>query len=377
MSGRERDIEAFLARAGWASARRSKLAGDASARRYERVTKAGATAVLMDAPPEPGEVSKGQATGYSAAARLAVGCGPFSAIAHYLRAEGLSAPEILFQDIPQGLMLLEDLGDDLFVRKMDGAKSAGAEDVLYGAAIDLLAAFHTRPAPEEIKGADGPAYRVPRYEASVYQVEADLLIDWYVPALRGAPVLENERAAYHASWARAFAAIANATPVLALRDFHAGNLIWLNGRKGVQRIGLLDFQDGLIGHPAYDVVSLLQDARRDVSPQLEARMLARYIAASKSRPGFSEEEFRSTYAILGAQRNAKIVGIFTRLSRRDGKPVYLQHLPRVWRYLERDLAHPALAAVAELLAEAVPAAERTRCPTPAEPGFAPPERKAS
>jgi aminoglycoside/choline kinase family phosphotransferase len=184
------------------------------------------------------------------------------------------------------------------------------------------------------------------------------------------------RTAYHAAWAEAFTHLDAREPVLCLRDYHAGNLIWLPERPGPARVGLLDFQDGLLGSPAYDLVSLLQDARRDVSPALEQAMLGRYIAAAKQRPGFDADRFRLAYAILGAQRNAKIVGIFTRLSRRDGKPVYLRHLPRVWRHLSADLDHPALKPLRTWFERQIPAAARAQIPV-AEGGFAPAQKVAS
>jgi aminoglycoside/choline kinase family phosphotransferase len=384
MKARDQAIEEFLAKAGWAGAVRAPLAGDASARRYERVRRADGSrmAVLMDAPPEPGEAKSSpggalRASGYSAAARLAVDCRPFVAIAHYLAGKGLSAPALYAEDIPQGLLLLEDLGDDLFVRLLGETGAAKDEARLYMAAVDLLAAAHAGETRAELPLPGGARYALPRYEPSVYQIEADLLIDWYLPALRGAPLSEAERDAYHAAWAPVLGLLGGERPVLVLRDYHAGNLLWLPERPGPASVGLLDFQDGLLGSAAYDLVSLLQDARRDVAPALELAMLERYIAAAKMGPGFDEDQARLAYAILGAQRNAKIVGIFTRLSRRDGKPVYLRHLPRVWRYLTADLAHPALAELRRWFDDAVPHAARIATPRAESEGFAPLQKAAS
>jgi aminoglycoside/choline kinase family phosphotransferase len=381
MSARDAAIAAFLTQAGWGKAVRAPLAGDASARRYERVRKGSRKAVLMDAPPEPGEAVTGpqgalRASGYSAAARLAVDCRPFVAIATYLSQQGLSAPKIFAADIAQGLLLLEDLGDDLFVRLLGETQDGAGEEQLYEAAVDLLAAAHTGARLDQLPLADGSHFALKRYEPSVYQIEADLLIDWYLPALRGAGPNTAERSAYHAAWTETLSLLDTASPVLCLRDYHAGNLIWLPDRAGPARVGLLDFQDGLLGSPAYDLVSLLQDARRDVSPQLEQRMLERYITASRGRAGFDERGFRLAYAILGAQRNAKIVGIFTRLSRRDGKPVYLRHMPRVWRHLSADLAHPRLAPLRAWFDSMIPAAARAAIPAP-EGGFAPAQKVGS
>jgi N-acetylmuramate 1-kinase len=380
--GRDQEIDAFLAGAGWEGAARAPLAGDASARRYERVRHQGRMAVLMDAPPEPGEAKSGpggavRASGYSAAARLAVDCRPFVAIAGYLAAKGLSAPRIYAADIAQGLLLLEDLGDDLFVRLLGEKSAAEGETRLYEAAVDLLAASHAVDDPAEVPLPAGGHYSLPRYEPPVYQIEADLMIDWYLPALRGQALPEAERRAYHAAWAPMLDALGAERPVLALRDYHAGNLLWLPGRTGPARVGLLDFQDGLLGPAAYDLVALLQDARRDVSPLLEERMLARYIEQAGARGDFNEARFRLAYAILGAQRNSKIVGIFTRLSRRDGKAVYLRHLPRVWRYLTTDLAHPALSPLRAWFDEAVPHALRIAAPRAESEGFAPQRKAAS
>jgi aminoglycoside/choline kinase family phosphotransferase len=377
MTGRDGTIESFLTKAGWGSATRGPLAGDASARRYERIRFQGQTAVLMDAPPEPGEAKVGRASGYSAAARLAVDCRPFVAIAGYLAAKGLSAPKVYADDVPQGLLLLEDLGDDLFVRLLGETGAAKDETRLYEAAVDLLIASHAQGDGPTLPLPDSTPYTVPRYEPSVYQIEADLLIDWYLPALRHATLPAAERSAYHAAWAQILPLLEGERPVLVLRDFHAGNLLWLPEREGPARVGLLDFQDGLLGCAAYDLVSLLQDARRDVPPLLEERMLARYIDAAKTRAGFDEARFRLAYAILGAQRNAKIVGIFTRLSRRDGKPVCLRHLPRVWRYLTADLAHPALAPLRGWFDAAVPHAMRIAAPMAETEGFAPLRQAAS
>lgn len=375
MSGRERSIDSFLERAGWTSARRAPLAGDASARRYERITKAGATAVLMDAPVEPGEIKP---AGYSAIARLAVDCRPFVAVSSHLVTRGLSAPAVYSHAIGEGLLLLEDLGDDLFVRLLGEAGSGDTERKFYETAVDLLAVLHREQVPATLQLPGSETYAVPRYDRAVYQVEADLLIDWYFPALAGRPVTEGERAAYHAAWGQVLPYLEGGREVLTLRDFHAGNLLWLTDRRGVRRVGLLDFQDALIGHPAYDLVSLLQDARRDVSPTLQADMLERYIRRSRRRRllRFNEADFRRAYAILGVQRNAKIVGIFTRLSKRDGKPVYLRHMPRVWRYLNAGLAHPALAPLAAWFDATIPRNVRLMS-IEHDQRFAPPVRAAS
>lgn len=312
---REAEIAAFLAAAGWGAARRAPLAGDASPRRYERLTLDGRRAVLMDA-----------ARGPEVDAR------PFLAVTAWLRAEGFSAPEVYAADAEAGLALLEDLGDDLFARVL--TRRPEAEDALYAAAVDLLAALHDRAPPAPSDGwTPGP------YDASAYRRESRLAVDWYLPAATGAPVAPERAAAFDAALDACLSALPEARPVAVLRDYHAENLLWLPSRPGLARIGLLDYQDLLVGHPAYDLVSLLEDARRDTGDALRAAMAARYAAAT----GWNAEALSAAVHILGAQRNLKILGIFARLCRRDGKPAYLALMPRVWDHVVRDLAHPALA----------------------------------
>jgi len=330
MADRDAIIRAFLDRAGWSGAARRPLAGDASFRRYDRVTDQAGTrrAVLMDAPPGKEDVR------------------PFLAIDAHLRARGLAAPEVLAADADAGLVLLEDLGDALYTRVLDAG--AGDEATLYAAAVDVLAALHARP-PE---GLDPPPY-----DDALLMAEAALFIDWFLPAATGRAVTGAARDAFHAAWRAVLPLARTAPPRLTLRDYHADNLIWLPEREGPRRVGLLDFQDAVLGAPAYDLVSLLEDARRDVAPETVAAMRARYLAA---RPETDAGAFDAAYAVLGAQRNCKIVGIFTRLWRRDGKPAYLDYLPRVWAHLARDLAHPALAPVRAWFDAAVPPRLRAR-----------------
>lgn len=285
---------AFLESCGWGEGRIVPLAGDASFRRYFRVLGDGRSAVLMDAPPEH-EDSR-----------------PFLMVAEHLQALGFAAPCILARDLERGLILLEDFGDARMAEVI--AADPSREIPIYSAVIDLVRALHTH---------DGGA--LPPYDLAVLKREAALFPEWYLPAVG----LEDAEG-WTGAWASALAYVADARSATVLRDYHAENIMLLEDGT----LGLLDFQDALAGHPAYDLVSLLQDARRDVSPELEAAMLAHY--------GPIDE---AAYAILGAQRNTKILGIFTRLWKRDGKPRYLTYQPRVWRYLERDLAHPALASV--------------------------------
>ena len=310
MSDRDQAIEAFLARAGWAGATRRRLAGDASFRRYERIAGPRGRAMLMDAPPPQEDVR------------------PFLLIAEHLRALGYSAPAIFAEDRERGLLLIEDFGDDTFTRLL----AAGAdEQQLYNLAVDLLIELHRNPRATSVA--------LPPYDEARLLAEASLLTDWYLPAT-GHALPADAREEYLSLWRRAFAVFADAAPALVLRDYHVDNLMRLEGRSSIAACGLLDFQDAVIGPAAYDLVSLLEDARRDVTPGVIAAMRTRYAAAF---PRLDRAQFDTAYAVLGAQRNAKIVGIFTRLMVRDKKPHYLAHIPRVWRLLEGDLAHPALA----------------------------------
>ncbi|MBL28633.1 MAG: aminoglycoside phosphotransferase [Rhodospirillaceae bacterium] len=324
-SERGEAISAFLADAGWGGVAVVPLAGDASFRRYFRLEDGGRRAVLMDAPPPHEDVR------------------PFAAMGRHLSGLGYSAPAILAEDAETGLLLLEDLGDATYTRCL---ATGGDEPALYAAAVDLLADLH-RAAP--------PASLAP-YDEAAYLREADLLIDWFWPAVDPGANPDAVRAAYHDAWRAVLPEWRANDVVLVLRDYHADNLMWLPDRSGHARVGLLDFQDALAGSPAYDVVSLLEDARRDVRPALADAMIGRYCRAA----GCDEEGFRASYAILGAQRNAKIVGIFTRLARRDGKPLYLDLIPRVWRLLEGDLGHPALAPVRAWFDATIPPEKRGR-----------------
>jgi aminoglycoside/choline kinase family phosphotransferase len=303
---------AFLAAHGWGDCDILPLAGDASFRRYFRIVAPGRSAVLMDAPP-PQEDPR-----------------PFLAVAEHLEGLGFAPPAVLARDLDHGLVLLQDFGDARMREVVDAAPEA--EQRVYRDAVDLLIGLHAHAAAPSLKP----------YDMAEYQREAALFTEWYAPAVG----IEVDADGYRAAWDEALAPIAQDHSVTVLRDYHAENIMLIE--EGA--LGLLDFQDALAGHPAYDLVSLLQDARRDVSVELEAAMIARYHAA---RPFDA-----AAYALLGAQRNAKILGIFTRLWKRDHKPRYLGYQPRVWTYMERDLAHPALAPVARWFDANVPAAAR-------------------
>jgi aminoglycoside/choline kinase family phosphotransferase len=313
-------IHSFLTGAGWGGCVIEPLPGDASFRRYFRIRSAdGArTAMLMDAPPPQEDTA------------------PFLHVGRWLSGNGLRAPEIYAEDSARGFVLMEDFGDTRMRDHLD--VTPHDEDRAYRMAIDALAALHRLP--------PGP---FDPYDMAVYQREAALLPEWYCPATG----VEVDAASYAAAWEEALAPmLARQVPgVTVLRDYHAENIMLLPA--GAQ--GLIDFQDALVGHPAYDLVSLLQDARRDVSPDLERAMLEHYVAQAGAGADFAAD-----YARLGAQRNAKIVGIFARLWKRDGKPRYLSMIPRVWEAMERDLAHPALAPVAAWFDANIPAEVRER-----------------
>lgn len=344
---------AFLAGAGWQDATATPVAGDASTRLYERLSHEGKTAILMNAPPGPDGPPIQDGKSYSAIVHLAEDMRPFSAIARYLSGLGLSAPEILAQDLAQGFLLLEDLGDGLFATRIAQGDS---EEALYGGAVDVLATLHGTPVPTQLScGDDGPAHIVPAFDDIAMLTEAELLPSWYARLAFGKDLEASAQEQFRTAWHAVLPKVRAAGDALVLRDYHSPNLLVMPGREGLKAIGIIDFQDAMIGPGAYDVVSLLQDARRTVSPDIETRLLARYEAARTAQDtSFDADAFRTAYAIMGAQRNTKIIGIFARLLLRDGKPHYLAHIPRLADYLARDLAHPALGPVADWYAAHLP-----------------------
>lgn len=346
MMSREDTISAFLRSAGWGDAVRAPLAGDASTRRYERLNGPKGRAVLMDWPRAPeAPVPSGQQS-YSQIAHLAVDCRPFVAVCDYLTGAGLAAPQIFARDLDAGLLLSEDLGDDLYGPAIDtGAGPQGTSlDEMYRAAIDTLIALQSHPAPITLPVGDGTLHQVPHFDDGIFRAELNVPLDWYFPVVLGREVSDKERAAYHDIWTGLRPMIDAGPRTLFLRDFHSPNMLWLNEAQGVRRVGLIDFQDALIGSRAYDVVSFLQDARKDVPREREEAMLALYVARAKADlEGFDEEEFRAAYATLGAERALRLIGLWPRLLKRDNKPHYMAHMPRTMEYLQRNLAHPALA----------------------------------
>ncbi len=343
-------VRGFIDEAGFGEAARRRMQGDASTRIFERLTAGNRKAVLMNAPRRPDGPPVRDGKPYSAIAHLAEDVVPYIAIAAGLRRLDLSAPGILHADLDHGLILMEDLGDEPIV---SGNPPAPVE-MRYATAIDLLALLHGRNLPTRLPITSALDYRLPRYDIDAFLIEAELLLDWYL-VNAGAAVGEAARAEFVTLWRNALEPAMDAPATWVLRDYHSPNLLWLPQREGIARIGLVDFQDALIGPPAYDVASLLQDARVDVPESMEMNLLGRYARARLSQDrGFDTGGFTLLYATLAAQRATKILGIFARLQRRDGKPQYLRHMPRLWRYLQRSLAHPALAGLKAWYAANVP-----------------------
>lgn len=332
-------IDLLIENAGWGGAARIHIQGDASSRRYERLHRDDESAILMDAPRRPDGPPIRDGKPYSRIAHLAEDVVPFIALAEGLAGLGLSAPAILGQDAPRGLVLLEDFGDEFAIESPPRPERMEA-------AADLLVALHGSDTPSEIACSLG-TYRLPDYDLDALLIEAELLIDWFMPQT-GATIDADERARFLDLWRDALASVLAAPKTWVLRDYHSPNLMWLPAREGIGRIGLLDFQDAVMGHAAYDLVSLLQDARLDVPESLELALLSRYVGARRrADAAFNPTGFAQSYATLGAQRATKILGIFVRLSVRDGKHRYLRHIPRLLAYLARDLDHPALADLRE------------------------------
>jgi N-acetylmuramate 1-kinase len=348
IGARQDAMTSFLRDAGWGAAARRPLPGDASTRHYIRLHLGERTAMLMDQPqgaeaplaaPRASPEER-RAFGYNALARLAgADCARFVAAARYLRGRGLAAPDVYAADMAHGFLLLEDLGNDLYT---DVLADNGDERPLYEAAIEALVRLHTEAAPAELASGK-PLYA---YDETVQVAEVDLLTEWFVPAATGRPADSSQVQEHRALWCKALQNLNRETAVFVHRDYHAQNLLWRSGQDGLARVGVIDFQDALAGSPAYDLVSLLEDARRDVAPDLAEAMTALYLARARVNGAkLDPDGFRASAATLAAQRNAKIIGIFARLAKRDGKPRYLAHLPRVWRYMERDLSHPSLASL--------------------------------
>jgi len=326
MNQRDQLLRDFLQKCAWADADRGVLAGDASFRRYDRLKRGNEAAVLMDAPPPQEDVR------------------PFIRIGDQLCALGYSAPRILAKDVEHGFLLLEDLGDSTYARRL---AEGDDEESLYALAMDVLADLHGRT--------DAVPPGTPAYDDELLLTEACLLTDWYMPAVLGHEITAADHEQYRALWRDLFPVARSVPDTLVLRDFHVDNLMLLD-RPGLTACGLLDFQDAVSGPVTYDPMSLLEDARRDIDPALIRRMKQRYL---DQLPHIDRDAFAASWAVLAAQRHAKVIGIFTRLCKRDGKSGYLIHIPRVWRLLEQSLSHPVLAAVKTWLDTHMPQEQRT------------------
>lgn len=356
-------IRDFLARSGHAASALHYLQGDASVRRYARLTAGNGTpAILMDWPRQPDGPPIRDGLPYSQIAHLAEEVRSFAAIAASLDAEGFTVPVVRAHDFDSGLLVIDDLGDAVFGSTMGKTAPQAA---LWRTGVDTLIALRDFTPPIALPLADGTTVAIPPYGHQALGIETELLLDWYWPAVHGTPAPADAAAAYKQLWTQIFDRLATLPQGWALRDYHSPNLLALPGRAAPKNVGIIDFQDAQIGPHAYDLVSLLQDARVDVPVTLEAELLAHYCDTVAARdPAFDRADFAWSYAALGAQRNSKILGIFARLAHRDGKPGYLAHIPRIWSYLARDLAHPELANLAAWYDEAFPPAIRARVISP-------------
>ena len=336
---RARALKAMLLRTGWDQAERTPMSGDASSRAYERLTRAdGTTAILMISPRRPDGPPIRMGRSYSDLARLAESVHAFVAVDRGLRALNLSAPKIYGEDLEIGLLLIEDLGPGGVV------DANGPIPERYAEAAALLAKLHHTPLPHVLPVGDDLEHVIPPYDAQAMLIEVELFLDWYLKYRIGTAPSGAARSEFLNAWADALEPALYGPQSWVLRDYHSPNLIWLPDREGLARVGLIDFQDAVIGPPAYDLVSLLQDARIDVPASLEIKLLSQYCKLRREADeDFDLPGFTKVYALMGAQRATKILGIFTRLDIRDGKPGYLDHIPRIEAYLARNLEHPALA----------------------------------
>lgn len=333
---RSLEIRAFLDANVHKKSTRQHLTGDASTRAYETVhPESGDTLILMNSPAQPDGPPVKDGKPYSAIAHLAEDVGAFVGVDLLLRERGFRAPEIHAKDLKAGLLLIENLGNEFII---DETRKPIPER--YEAAIDTLAAMHELDWPNIVSIEEGRTYVVPVFDRDAMMIEVSLLVDWYAPERLGRPLNAYERAGFETVWSRLIGALENTEKTLVQRDYHSPNIIWNGEATGTDRTGLIDFQDALIGPSAYDVASLAQDARVDVSADLERYLVDRYC---RKRGDFDEADFRAAYAIMAAERATKVLGIFVRLSKRDGKHSYLAHLPRIEDYFSRSLAHPALA----------------------------------
>lgn len=344
-------LRRFLELTGQIDAKRRRMPGDASTRSYARLFKDEHSTILMNSPQRPDGPALYNGKSYSEAVHLAEDVKPFVAMANGLRERGYSAPAIHHADLDEGFLITEDFGREVFIEGDPPAPIVAR----YQVAVDMLAAIHHEQLPDMLPLAPHIDYIIPPFDNDAMMVEVGLMLEWYLPD-RGVAITSNMHAEFLLLWGELFTKLAAAPRTWMLRDFHSPNLIWLEQRKDAGRVGILDFQDTVMGPAAYDLVSLLQDARIDVPESIEIAMLTRYVKERKTADAtFDPAAFVAQYAIMSAQRNTRLLGTFARLNRRDGKPQYLRHQPRVWTYLNRALAHPELSGYREWCAAHVPA----------------------
>ncbi len=352
-------IRGFLSGTGWSGARRAFLEGDASSRRYETLSLAGRSAILMDMPARPDGPPVKNGLPYSAIAHLAEDIRAVVAINGELKRRGYNAPAVEAFDLGPGLAIIEDLGRNVYGRMM--LAGADMREPMRAAAA-LLADMAGQSWPSQVSVGGKALHHVPRYDIAAQLIEVDLLPSWFWPHVTGNAIPDDRRAELESLWTELLPLTQPEQRVWALRDYHSPNLLWLPDRQGLSRVGIIDTQDCLLGHPGYDLASLLQDARVDVPFAMADELYEFYCGLRVKAGGFDRASFDIAYSILGAQRATKILGIFARLSKRDGKPGYLKHIPRVSRYLERDLAHPRLAKLKAWFDRHLPAHARERLP---------------
>lgn len=332
-------IRHFLDSQRLTGATRRHLTGDASTRAYETIAAPGRDVmVLMDAPKRPNGPPIRDGKPYSQIVHLAEDVYPFVAIDEALRAKGLTAPEIFERDLDQGILLLENLGSE---GVLDEAGAPIHER--YHAAVACLTHIHALDFPREIKVTEAHTHRIPDFDRVAMKMEAELLIDWHIPWKLSREATAQERADYLAIWDGLIDQLESAEKSLVMRDFHSPNIIWRGDKSGFDRVGLIDFQDAMIGPSAYDLASIAQDARVTIERPLMDSLIDGYLSARHASGAFDEATFRRDFAIMAAQRNCKLAGLWFRLLKRDGKPGYMQHMPRTLSYLSSAFEHEALA----------------------------------
>lgn len=340
-------IRAFLAKHKRANAQRRYLLGDASPRAYETINSEFGVEILMDAPQMPFDPQLRDGKSYRQIAHLAENCIPFSALAKLIKAKGFCVPVIEAEDLDQGFLLLEHLGCE---GVLDDNRLPIVER--YETAARFLAHFHQIAWPDSVSVEKHEDYRIASFDLDAMMIEVELLCQWYAPRFTGHQLSDEQKRSFTKAWDEVFNHLETAEISLLLRDYHSPNLFWFAEKQGIDRIGMIDFQDAMIGPAAYDVASLALDARVTISEELEQAILQAYCDERRQlAKAFDEENFKSAYAIMGAQRNSKILGIFVRLDERDGKPHYLNHIPRIRDYLARSLQHPSLKPLQQWYAE--------------------------